>query len=168
MSCRADGRGFPSNCRAVGCISAVQQPAAPDPEAAFLPFWAELPDRAGWRMLVSPAFPRNWPPPNGRGAVVRYALAMRLSQGVADGAEMAAPWASSTLGANGGVVVERLSIRLQPLGVQGVRPLRSAEIALVSREQEVAGRLLAGGDQATAGVVRDLAWFRNGLQLEPG
>lgn len=107
-------------------------------------------------MLVSPPFPRDWPPPpNGQGTVVRYAFAMRLKPGVADGAEMAAPWARMMQSTSGTVGVERLSLRLQPLGVQGVRPLRSAEMALIAREQEVAGRLLAGGDQFDDGLVRD-------------
>lgn len=98
-------------------------------------------------MLVSPAFPRSWPPPaDGSRAVVRYAFAMRLNPAVADGAEMAAPWARVTLGARG-VGVERLPGRLRPLGVQGVRPLRNGEVVLAGREEEVAGLLLAGGAQ---------------------
>ena len=119
--------------------------AAPDGTAALLPLWEALPDRDGWQMLVSPAFPATWPPPmGGQREVVRYAFALRVAAGVADGAEMAAPWAKLTIRRDGGAVVHRLSDRLQPLGIQGVRPLATAEIALVPREQEVADRLLSG------------------------
>ena len=52
--------------------------------------------------------------------------------------------------------VERLSRRLQPLGLQGVRPLGAAEIALAGCEQDVAERLLTGGTQATDSLVRDV------------
>lgn len=136
-------------------LAAGAQAGAPDPGAAFLPLWNDLPERAGWRMLVSPPFPGTWPPPPASGTLVRYACALRLDPAVADGAEMAAPWAKSTLGPTGEIVVDRLSVRLQSLGIQGVRPLRSTEIALADREQEVTRRLLAGGDQARSGVVRD-------------
>lgn len=104
-------------------------------------------------MLVSPAFPGAWPQPVG-GTVVRYAFAMRLVPGIVDGAEMAAPWAKSTQDAAGGVVVERLSTRLRPVGVQGVWPLGSAESSLAGREQEVASLLRAGGAPATSDLVR--------------
>ena len=93
--------------------------------------------------------------PNGRGTLVRYSFAMRLNPSVSDGAEMAAPWAKSTLNSTGKIVVEQLSARLRPLGLQGVRPLRSEEIALLGREQEVEQRFLVGGKPATDGVVRD-------------
>jgi hypothetical protein len=136
-------------------ISANAQPTAPDPSAVFLPGWNHLPDRAGWQMLVSPPFPGTWPMPGGRGTLVRYSCAMRLDPAVSDGAEVAAPWAKSTLNSTGENVVEQLSTRLRPLGSQGVRPLRSEEIALLGREQEVAQRLLGGGKPATDGVVRD-------------
>lgn len=43
-----------------------------------------------------------------------------------------------------------------PLGLQGVRPLGAAEIALAGREQDLAGQLLASGPGATNGLVRDV------------
>ena len=135
-------------------LSARAQTISPDPGAAFLPAWNELADRSGWQMLVSPPFPGAWPPPAGS-TLVRYAFAVRLNPVIADGAEIAAPWATSTLGSTGEIVVERLVTRLQLLGVQGVRPLSTAEIALADREQDVTQRLIAGGDQATDAVVRD-------------
>lgn len=136
-------------------IDAKAQSSVPDASAVFLPAWNGLPGRAGWRMLVSPAFPGTWPLPSGRGTLVRYSFAIRLDPAVSDAAEMTAPWAKSTLSSNGEVVVEQLSARLQPLGLQGVQPLESAEIVLIGREQKVAQRLLAGGERATDSVVRD-------------
>ena len=68
---------------------------------------------------------------------------------------MTAPWAKSTLSSADEVVVEQLTARLQPLGLQGVRPLNNAEIVLIGREQEIAQRLLAGDELAADGVVRD-------------
>ena len=148
---------LPAVAQAVACGRSAPQGCRAGPEAALLPFWTELPGRAGWQMLVSPAFPRSWPPPPaGSGVVVRYAFAMRLKPGVADGAEMGAPWARVTVDARGAQAVERLSRRLRPLGLQGVRPLGTAEIALLGREQEAAERLLAGSPQATDGLVRDV------------
>lgn len=82
---------LPAAARPAICGS-FSRPGCPDnPEAAFQPFWEVLPNRAGWQVLVSPAFLQSWPPPpNGRRSVVRYAFATRLKPGVADGAEMAA------------------------------------------------------------------------------
>lgn len=141
------------------CLAAAASTGAQpnlDPAGPFLPFWDRLPDHAGWRMLVSAPFPQSWPPGPGRlGAVVRYAFAMRLRPGLADGVEVAAPWARSTLRADGTVTVEPLRTRLEPLGVQGVRPLTAAESALAGQEGEVARLLLAGGQGAEAGLVRD-------------
>src|SRR5207237_4424 len=98
--------------------SATNQPGTP-----FDASWGRLPDRAGWRMLVSPAFPASWPPVRGApGEVIRYAFAMRIPIGVSDGAEMAAPWARSRVAADGRVMVEPLQSSLQPIGIQGVQP----------------------------------------------
>ena len=135
-------------------LPARAQIAASEAQAVFAPLWDELPQQAGWQLQVSPPLPGAWPQPAG-GTVERYALALRLTPNIADGAEVAAPWAKSTVDATGRVGVERLSPRLRPLGVQGVRPLRSEEIVLIDREQEVARLLLAGGAAATNGLVRD-------------
>jgi len=141
-------------------LPACAQTIAPPPEAAFLPLWHDLPQQAGWQMLVSPPFPAAWPPPSG-GNVMRYAFAMRLDPAIADGVEMAAPWSKSTLSASGEIVVERLSHQLRSLGIQGVRPLQGTEIVLANREQEVTRLLLAGGTSATSDVVRNFtcAWI---------
>ena len=67
--------------------------AATDPTQPFAQAWSRLPGTTGWRMLVSAPFPRDWPPEAGRHGlpVARYAFAMRLRPGLADGAEMTAP-----------------------------------------------------------------------------
>lgn len=148
-----------------GCGTSPSQPAAAtaSPEAAFLPLWSQLPNRAGWRILVSPAFPATWPPARGTpGAVNRYAFAMRIPAGLADGAVMAAPWARSLEGADGTTAVERLQPDLQPLGIQGVRPIAGVEAALARREEDVAALLLAGADRATDRLVREFTcgWIK--------
>ena len=149
--------GLPAAAQLPACGSSARHDCSATPEAALLPLWKELPNQREWQMLVSPAFPRTWPPsPNSPGSVVRYAFATRLKPGMADGAEMAAPWARVTLEATGAQRVEQLSRRLQPLGIQEVRPLGLAEITLTDRETEAAERLLAGGTQARSSLVRDV------------
>ena len=149
-------------------LVASQLQAATDPAQPFAQAWAQLPDSAGWRMLVSAPFPRDWPPQaGGQGIlVVRYAFAMRLRPGLADGAEMAAPWARSTEADDGAATVTLLGTGLHPLGLQGVRPLRPAELDLVGRDAEAAGLLRAGGTTATDPLVRatTCSWIgRNGV-----
>ena len=126
-----------------------------DPVQAFLPAWNRLAGTAGWQMLVSAPFPQTWPPsaPGSLG-LVRYAFAMRLRPGLADGVETASPWAQATENADGSVSVKVLQSMLHPLGIQGVRPLRSGEWELAGREAEVAALLRAGGDRATDELVR--------------
>ena len=141
--------------------------AATDPTQPFAQTWSRLSGSAGWQMLVSAPFPRDWPPEaDGRGMpVVRYAFAMRLRPGLADGAEMAAPWARSTED-NGVTTVTLLGAGLHPLGIQGVRPLNKAELDLVGREAEAAGLLRAGAPGATDPLVRaaTCGWIaRNGV-----
>ncbi len=142
--------------------------AATDPTQPFAQAWSRLPGTTGWRMLVSAPFPRDWPPEAGRHGlpVVRYAFAMRLRPGLADGAEMTAPWARSTEANDGATTVTLLEAGLNPLGIQGVRPLSSAELDLVGREAEAAGLLRAGGAAATDSLVRatTCGWIgRNGV-----
>ena len=140
---------------------------AADPAQPFLPAWHRLADRDGWQMLVSAAFPREWPPRAGRRmAVVRYVYAYRLRPGLADGAETAAPWARSTERPDGTVTVALLQPGLRPLGLQGVRPLRAGEAELARRDAEAAAQLRAGGSGASDGLVHDFTcnWIaRNGV-----
>ena len=142
--------------------------AASDPAQPFAEAWSRLPGSTGWRMLVSAPSPRDWPPVvDGHGmTAVRYAFAMRLNPGLADGAEVGAPWAWSTEAEGGAVTVTSLAAELHPLGIQGVRPLTKAELDLVGREAEAAGLLQAGGTKATDPLVRaaTCGWIgRNGV-----
>ena len=142
--------------------------AAYDPTQPFAEAWSRLPGSRGWTLLVSIPFPRDWPPALGRQGmdVVRYAYAMRLRPGLADGAEMAAPWARSTETPDGAVTVTVLATELQPLGIQGVRPLSAAELDLAGRESEAARLLQAGAADATNPLVRaaTCGWIaRNGV-----
>ena len=158
VACIDTGRGFSANCPAVGCISAAGQPApVADPTARFLPAWQALQGReGGWSLLVSPAFPESWPPRKGsRGqAVVRYAFAYRPSVRIADGVEVGAPWARSVEAADSGVSVEMLRSRLEPLGIQGMRPMAGDEARLAGRTEEVAALLRTGPDPAREGLMR--------------
>ena len=149
-------------------LAIVQPRAATDPAQPFAEAWSRLPGSAGWRMLVSPPFPRDWPPDAGSHGltVVRYAFAMRLRAGLADGAEIAAAWARSTETRDGAVVVTSLAAELHPLGIQGVRPITKTELDLVGREVEAARLLQAGPPDANGPLVRaaTCGWIgRNGL-----
>ena len=97
-------------------------------------------------MVVSAPFPLHWPPePGGHGTpLVRYAYAMRLRVGLADGAVVAAPWARSTEAVNGTMAVTLLQAGLHSIGIQGVRPLGPAESTLIAREKEAETLLRAG------------------------
>ena len=79
---------------------------------------------------------------------------------------MTAPWARSTEADDGVTTMALLEAGLNPLGIQGVRPLSSAELDLVGREAEAAGLLRAGGAAATDSLVRatTCGWIgRNGV-----
>ena len=151
-------RMIPRSCASIVLASAIWLlvGAMPNPDAAFATLWESMPDRAGWQMLVSPPLPRDWPlRQDGHVAVVRYAFAMRLRPGLADSAEMTVPWAELIQTSDGAVDVESLSGRLEPLSLQGVRPLRSAEVTLIAREQEVVDQLLADGSPSDDRLLRD-------------
>lgn len=146
----------------------VQPCAATSPAQPFAEAWSQLPGSAGWQMQVSPPFPLDWPPDAvGHGmTVVRYAFAMLLRAGLADGAEMAAPWARSTESRGGAVTVTSLAAELHPLGIQGVRPITKTELDLVGREDEAARLLQAGAPDANSPLIRaaTCGWIgRNGL-----
>ncbi len=67
---------------------------------------------------------------------------------------MTVPWARSTESDDSATTVTLLEAGLNPLGIQGVRPLSSAELDLVGREAEAAGLLRTGGAAATDPLVR--------------
>ena len=153
---------------AFSTLSMIQPHAATDPAQPFAEAWSRLSGSAGWRILVSPPLPLDWPPDaGGHGlTVVRYAFAMRLRAGLADSAEIAAPWARSTKTRGGAVTVTSLAAELHPLGIQGVRPLTKTELDLVGREDEAARLLQAGAPDAGDPLVRaaTCGWIgRNGL-----
>ena len=95
-----------------------------------------MPDRAGWQMLVSPAFPRDWPaPPTGQArwyATPLHAPEARRCGRCGDGGR---PGPGSRRVAVAQRWWSNCPSRLQPLGIQGVRPLSRAELALIAREQ---------------------------------
>jgi hypothetical protein len=119
-------------------------------------------------MLVTPAIPGHWPPqPHERpAALVRYAFAFRLAPHLADGSEVAAPWARSLEGQDGSTAVQLLRTELRTLGVQGVRPLRPEESALLGEEAQAAALLRRGEAMVHPDLVRSVtcSWAaRNGV-----
>ena len=122
----------------------AQAQRVPEVEAA----WAGLGEAArGWVPALSPPVPAAWPAAVG-GRTRRYAFAYRARPGLADGAEVAAPWAFVEEG------VTILTRTLTPLGIQGVRPMRAEEIALAERDAEVASLLAGPLDAAGAALIR--------------
>lgn len=138
-----------------GPAHAQDAPAAEtDATAQFAAAWKQVASSApGWAMQVSPVFPQHWPPGSGD-AVVRYAFAYRLSERIADGAEMAAPWARGDGNLAGPLRVELLRRSLEPIGIQGVRPMQPWEIQLASRQEEAGALLLRPLNTATDGLIR--------------
>ena len=120
----------------------------PELEAA----WTALgPAARGWVPHLSPAFPASRPPD---GVIHRYALAWRLRPSLADGAEVAAPWAVVETRPGAPARVIPLTPELAPLGIQGVRPLSGEELALAGREAEVDALLSTPPDAAGAALIR--------------
>ena len=120
----------------------------PEVEAA----WVALgPAARGWVPHVSPAFPASWPLD---GVIHRYALAWRLRPSLADGAEVAAPWAVVETRPDAPARLIPLTPNLVPLGIQGVRPMSGEELALAGREPEVDALLTAPPDAAGAALIR--------------
>jgi hypothetical protein len=81
---------------------------SPDPTRPFLPAWKQVADRSGLSMLVTPAIPEHWPPQTRERptALVRYAFAFRLATHLADGSEVAVPWARSVEGQDGSTAIQ--------------------------------------------------------------
>ncbi|UFN50449.1 hypothetical protein LPC08_07480 [Roseomonas sp. OT10] len=99
----------------------------PRPEALFALLdqaWRSLPpeSRGRWQPLLSPPFPARWPPA-GRGAVAYEAYAVRIEPGLVDAVRIARPWARVEA-APGGPPRLLPSGTPEPLGIQGVRPIR--------------------------------------------
>ncbi|MBP0493917.1 hypothetical protein [Roseomonas indoligenes] len=133
-------------------LPAGAQPLPPGAEVEAA--WAALgPSARGWSPLVSPAFPLAWPP-DGTAALRRYAFAYRQRPGLADGVEVAAPWAAAETRPGAPTRIILLAGGLAPLGIQGVRPLRPEEMRLIEREAEVAALLAAPPDRDGAALIR--------------
>ena len=152
-------------CPPAGCAAATTAPAS-DPTTPFGPAWRQIGTAGDWQLVVSPAFPLAWPPGPEGPVLVRYAYAMRLRPGLADGAEVASPWARSVAAATGRPSVDILQRRLEPLGTQGVRPLRADELGLALRGNDVAVLLAGSLDPGQEALVRAFTcgWIaRNGV-----
>ncbi len=128
---------------AAGGPHARARDEAEEPGRAFAPAWAGLADTSGWRMRVSAPFPQAWPPPAGGAAVVCYAYAARLRPGLADGEQVASPWARSVEAPDG---VTRVTV----LGTVAA-PSWGAGRAPAARRGGGLGGTGAGGRRAAAG-----------------
>ncbi|HET9956681.1 MAG TPA: hypothetical protein VFQ61_19425 [Polyangiaceae bacterium] len=88
--------------------------------------FARLPGSAGWKLELSFPLPVGWP----ARSYVRYAYGSRLRPGLADGIEVAAPWAR--LDASDPSIFEYLADRVSLLGIQGVHPMSRGELDLIA------------------------------------
>jgi hypothetical protein len=128
---------------------------------------AQPKDRPGiaWSMRTTPAFPTAWPP-TATTIWVRYAYAAGrdLGGGLADGERVARPWARVELrpGAATAAIVP-LSARLEPLAIQGVRPIDAATAARLRQEEQITAaclRLTGPPDPAAAETADLRAFYR--------
>ncbi len=128
--------------------------ARADASAPFAAAWTAMGTAArDWVMAVSPPVPAHWPP-DADGALVRYAYAWTLRLHIADGSEVAAPWARSEGKPGEAPRVEVIRRTLESLGIQGVRPMLPAELQLAGREEEVAALLTSPLSPASEPLIR--------------
>ena len=123
-----------------------------------------------WSPRTTPAFPTSWPPTSATTWVrYVYAAGRDLGGGLADGERVARPWARVELrpGAATAAIVP-LSARLEPLDIQGVRPIDGATLAILRTEEQVTAagrRLTALPDPAAAETAELRAFYRAWLSL---
>ena len=149
---------IPRSCASIVLASAIWLlvGAMPNPDAAF---GDSLGEHAGPRWLadagVAAVAARLAATP--RWARRRGALRLRHAPAARPGGQRRDDRALGQIiqTSDGAVDVESLSGRLEPLSLQGVRPLRSAEVTLIAREQEVVDQLLADGSPSDDRLLRD-------------
>ena len=109
-----------------------------------------LPDGIHWSLRITPPFPMTWPP-TGDGRVAWYGFAGGMRFGLSDGEMVAAPWARVVASAKGAPKLERLTTRLESIGIHGVRPIAGDELAVVKTGGAAADAVmaLAAGTAAT-------------------
>jgi len=95
-----------------------------------------------WSSSSTPPFPAQWPP-TPTTTWVRYAYAYGLDPQLADGEQIARPWARLELAAGSGRArVVLLSRKLEGIGTQGVAPLDAASLKVLETEDAVTARCL--------------------------
>jgi hypothetical protein len=130
--------------------------ALPDGDIArqFVAAAARLEGEAkGWEMSVSPAFPEHWPG-HSPGRLVFYAYAYRVNPQLADAVEVAGPWARGTLQPGHALQIEILRRSLEPLGIQGVRPMQANEMKLAQRQAQIEALLWAPASAEHSRLIR--------------
>lgn len=103
-----------------------------------------LGDFVSWRHAISPPIPASWPP-NGKGVLYYYAFAYGTSPArLADGQFVGAPWAKVTVDVKGDSPpqLEILRDDIKEVGIQGVRPLATDEIAALKQRPEAEARVM--------------------------
>lgn len=94
-----------------------------------------------WSLALTPALPAAWPPaPGGQTPWIRYAYARGRKfppEGLADAERISAPWLRiEMLAGRPEARFVLLATGLQPVSIQGVRPLRKEEADVLFRSQE--------------------------------
>ncbi|MBL8056081.1 MAG: hypothetical protein JNK29_05250 [Anaerolineales bacterium] len=116
-------------------------------DAALKQLWETLawpPAAAGaggppvaWRAAYTPLLPADWPP-GAATAWVRYGFAYGQEVSLRDGARVARPWVRVEIQGDQARLTA-LRTALEPCAVQGVRPLRAAELARLQAGAEAEG-----------------------------
>lgn len=98
----------------------------------------------GWGPCLTTPLPLYWPPLE-RGVVVWYCYAQRMQPGLMDGVEISAPWARLIL-QNTEVqpALQRLTEVIEPLGIQGVRPIDPAMLRTAPLSQPLSQMIQRG------------------------
>jgi hypothetical protein len=106
-------------------------------------------------------FPDPWPPAAG-GSLVFYVHAVQFTTNPAGAEIQWEPWARIIQRRNGELQVEALPVSFRKLGSQGVRPLRSEEIAVLAYEEEVfrfVGGIESLPDEGDVRSEKTRAWY---------
>ncbi len=98
-----------------------------------------------WSMAITPPLPADMPP-RGIVRVYAYATGFDVAGGLVDGVRVAAPWAEvqHLFGKPQAIALRVLRNMIEPIGIQGVRPVGPEELRSSSDQDSWAGWLRAG------------------------
>lgn len=130
----------------------------------------EVPNK-WWMYYISPPFPSIWPPkPNLRLYYYAYAQGLDFTGGLVDAVYIAASWARVKLDIKGNKSpeLERLSNRIEEIGIQGIRPLSEEEMAIFEKgasAQAFLGNLTTLPDRKEQSVSELIDYYCTWLRL---